>query len=77
MLHVAVHGTYHEGVCVLMSSHAFVMRSLTSHSNKTGTEHTGLSRDEARNQSLSAEPGDVFGESHELHLAKIVRPEVY
>ncbi|CAM9634424.1 unnamed protein product [Sphacelaria rigidula] len=46
-----------------MMLHALVMRRLTSHLHKAGTEHTGFSP--ARNQPPSAKRRDVFGESHE------------
>ena len=50
---------------VLMIMHAIVIRPLTSHPSKAGTEHAGFSPDQARTQSPSAKRRGVFGESHE------------
>ena len=50
---------------VLIILHAIVIRPLTSHTYKVGTEHAGVSPDQARNQSRSAKRRGVFGESHE------------
>ena len=50
---------------VLMIMHAIVIRPLTSHPYKAGTEHAGFSPDQARTQSPSAKRRGVFGESHE------------
>ena len=54
-----------SGGGVLMIMHAIVIRPLTSHPYKAGTEHAGFSPDQARTQSPSAKRRGVFGESHE------------
>ena len=61
----ALAGAPHQGGGVLMIMHAIVIRPLTSHPYKAGTEHAGFSPDQARTQSPSAKRRSVFGESHE------------
>ena len=50
-----------EGVLIFV--HAVVVRPLTSHPYKAGTEHAGFSPDQALT-SPSAKRSEVFGESH-------------
>ena len=61
-----------RGGGVLMIMHAIVIRPLTSHPYKAGTEHAGFSPDQARTQSPSAKRRGVFGESHERTLVCIL-----
>ena len=60
---VALLGRFGGGVLVIM--HAIVVRPLTSHPYKAGTEHARFLPDKARNQLPSAKRRDVLGESYE------------
>ncbi|CAM9795182.1 unnamed protein product [Sphacelaria rigidula] len=52
-----------QGVHVIL--HTVVISSLALHPYKAGTEHAGVSPDQARNQSPSAKRRDAFGKWHE------------
>ena len=57
-------GPVEGGGGVLIVVHAVVVRPLTSHPYKAGTEHAGFSPDQALT-SPSAKRREIFGESHE------------